>query len=100
MHIKHEGDFLLKFQPEKALANMFDGVKILKEPYGVALVLGTWNYPVQLTLLPVAGAVAAGNCVIIKPSEVAPASASLVERLVPKYLDSVSCYCWGTEFGL
>ncbi|XP_054277695.1 aldehyde dehydrogenase, dimeric NADP-preferring-like isoform X2 [Macrosteles quadrilineatus] len=84
----HLKDWMKPETPEKALANMFDGVKILKEPYGVALVLGTWNYPVQLTLLPVAGAVAAGNCVIIKPSEVAPASASLIERLVPKYLDS------------
>ncbi|KAJ8978613.1 hypothetical protein NQ317_010071 [Molorchus minor] len=40
------------------------------DPYGVTLVLGSWNYPIQLTLAPVVGALAAGNCVVIKPSEV------------------------------
>ena len=61
---------------------------IHKEPYGVALIIGAWNYPVQLTLLPLVGAIAAGNCAVIKPSEMAPATASLVELLVTKYLDS------------
>lgn len=40
--------------------------RIYKDPLGVVLVLGAWNYPVQLTLLPVVGAIAAGNCVLIK----------------------------------
>lgn len=72
------------------MANLFDGVKILKEPFGVVLVMGAWNYPLQLTLLPVVGAIASGNCVVIKPSEVAPATAKLIAELIPKYLDSVS----------
>lgn len=53
--------------------------------------MGAWNYPIQLTFGPVVGAIAAGNCVIIKPSEVAPATASLIAELAPKYLDQ-SCY--------
>lgn len=69
---------------------MLDGVRIYNDPYGVVLVIGAWNYPLQLTLLPVCGAIAAGNCVIIKPSEVSPASAKLIEDLIPKYLDTVS----------
>jgi acyl-CoA reductase-like NAD-dependent aldehyde dehydrogenase len=66
-----------------------DGVLIYNDPYGVVLIIGAWNYPLQLTLLPVSGAIAAGNCVIIKPSEVAAASADLIAKLVPKYLDQV-----------
>lgn len=69
---------------------MLDSVEIHKDPYGVVLVMGAWNYPLQLTLLPVAGAIAAGNCVIIKPSEVAPASEKFIAEMIPKYLDNVS----------
>ena len=57
------------------------------EPYGVALILGAWNYPVLLSLEPMMGAIAAGNCVIVKPSEISPAVASTIERLIPRYLD-------------
>ena len=57
------------------------------EPLGVVLVIGAWNYPVQLTLAGMTAAVAAGNCVIIKPSELAPATSALLARLIPEYLD-------------
>lgn len=60
---------------------------IHKDPYGVTLIIGAWNYPVQLTFLPLVGAIAAGNCAVLKPSEMAPATATLIEKLVPKYLD-------------
>lgn len=69
---------------------MLDSVQVHKDPFGVVLVMGAWNYPLQLTLAPVAGAIAAGNCVIIKPSEVAPASAKFMAEVIPKYLDNVS----------
>ena len=52
------------------------------------LIIGAWNYPVNLLLNPVCGAIAAGNCVIMKPSELAPATATIMEELVPKYFDS------------
>ncbi|XP_035906580.1 aldehyde dehydrogenase family 3 member B1 isoform X7 [Anopheles stephensi] len=78
-------------KPEKSLVNMMDGVYIYKDPYGVVLVIGAWNYPLQLTLVPVAAAIAAGNCVVIKPSEVAPASAKFIADVLPKYL-SQDCY--------
>lgn len=66
-----------------------DGVLIHKDPYGVVLVIGAWNYPLQLTLLPVIGAIAAGNSVVIKPSEMAPATAKIIAELIPKYLNRV-----------
>ncbi len=58
------------------------------EPYGTVLVIGAWNYPFYLTLGPAVGAIAAGNTVVLKPSEVASASARLMAELVPQYLDT------------
>jgi aldehyde dehydrogenase (NAD+) len=55
---------------------------IHRDPYGCALVIGPWNYPLQLLLVPLAGAIAAGNCAVIKPSELAPRTAEAVGRLV------------------
>jgi len=52
------------------------------EPLGVVLIIAPWNYPVQLSLLPLVGAIAAGNCAVIKPSELAPNSSSAIARLI------------------
>jgi aldehyde dehydrogenase (NAD+) len=57
------------------------------EPLGVVLVIGPWNYPVQLVLAPLVGALAAGDAVVLKPSELAPATSAAIARLVPAYLD-------------
>lgn len=57
------------------------------EPYGTALVIAPWNYPVQLLLAPIIGALAAGCAVVAKPSELAPETAELAARLAPRYLD-------------
>ena len=58
------------------------------EPYGTVLIIGAWNFPFALTLGPAVGAIAAGNTVVLKPSEVAPASSALMAELVPQYLDN------------
>lgn len=60
---------------------------IQPEPLGIVLVIGAWNYPVQLTLAGMSAAIAAGNCVVIKPSELAPATSAFLARIVPEYLD-------------
>jgi aldehyde dehydrogenase (NAD+) len=57
------------------------------DPLGVVLIIGPWNYPVYLSLSPLVAAVAAGNCAVIKPSELAPATSALLARLVGEYLD-------------
>lgn len=57
------------------------------DPLGVALIIGTWNYPVMVTLSPLVGAISAGNTAVIKPSEVAGATADLIARLMPEYMD-------------
>lgn len=76
----------------KSLVTAFDQAFTTFEPYGVVLVIGTWNYPVQVLLSPLAGAIAAGNVVLLKPSELAPITASLIQRLLPKYLDPESYF--------
>ncbi|KAI3360309.1 hypothetical protein L3Q82_014619 [Scortum barcoo] len=81
-------------QPEyvgKNLATKLDTCFVRREPLGVVLIIGAWNYPLQLLILPMIGAIAAGNCAIIKPSEVSAATDSLVAELIPKYL-SKDCY--------
>lgn len=57
------------------------------DPLGAVLVIGPWNYPVFLSLSPLVAAVAAGNCAVLKPSELAPATSALLARLIPQYLD-------------
>lgn len=61
--------------------------RIVPEPLGVALVIAPWNYPVHLLLLPMAYAIAAGNAVVGKPSEVSAATSAALARLAPRYLD-------------
>jgi aldehyde dehydrogenase (NAD+) len=58
--------------------------QIIPEPLGVVLIIGAWNYPLQLTLLPLVGAIAAGNCAIIKPSEIATHSSHLIAEIISK----------------
>ena len=57
------------------------------DPLGVGLIIGTWNYPVMMTLSPLIAAISAGNTAVIKPSEMAAVTAQVIARLVPEYLD-------------
>lgn len=61
---------------------------IQPEPQGTVLIIGAWNYPMQLILAPLVAVLAAGNCAIVKPSELAPATSTLLAKLIPQYLDS------------
>ncbi|KAG0349166.1 aldehyde dehydrogenase 3, member A2 [Podila humilis] len=69
------------------IVNKFDNVHIRKDPLGMVLIIGAWNYPLNLLLAPAVGAIAAGNTVVLKPSEVAPNTAALLTKLLPAYLD-------------
>jgi len=61
--------------------------EVVPEPLGVGLVIAPWNYPVQLVIQPLATAIAAGNAVVAKPSELAPETSAQLARLVPRYVD-------------
>ncbi len=65
-----------------SLLNFPSWEKIYKEPYGTALLIGPWNYPFQLIITPLVGAIAAGNTVVIKPSELTPNTSKLVEEII------------------
>ncbi|CAB0007672.1 unnamed protein product [Nesidiocoris tenuis] len=75
----------------RTTTSIMDTVQTVADPYGVALIISSWNYPVHLTLMPLVGAIAAGNCVIIKPSEMAPATSETLNKLIPQYLHQ-ACY--------
>ena len=70
--------------------------RLMYEPYGVVLVISPWNYPFQLLLEPLVGALSAGNCVVLKPSPHAPATAKVVGEIVSAVFDSDHvCVCEG-----
>lgn len=78
-------------KPEKAKTSLTtypSSAEIISEPLGVVLVISTWNYPFLLSLDPVIGAIAAGNAVVLKPSEIAPATSSLLAKLLEDYVDN------------
>lgn len=73
------------------LGTQLDSAFIRKEPFGLVLVIAPWNYPVNLTLVPLVGALAAGNCVVLKPSEVSRSTEKVLAEVLPRYLDP-SCF--------
>ncbi|GKZ46649.1 hypothetical protein AbraIFM66951_009787 [Aspergillus brasiliensis] len=73
--------------------NFLGGTVVRKEPLGVSLIIGAWNFPFVLTLQPLVAAIAAGCAVVLKPSEVAQASQDLLMEIVPEYLDRDAIRC-------
>ncbi|MBV9988487.1 MAG: aldehyde dehydrogenase [Chitinophagaceae bacterium] len=72
-------------QPEAVPTNLLNfpsGSRVLYEPLGVTLIIGPWNYPLQLLFTPLVGAIAAGNCVVLKPSEFAPATSAVMQKII------------------
>ncbi len=69
------------------VAGVGASAKIVHDPLGVALIIGAWNYPIMLTLQPLIGAIAGGNGAVIKPSELVPRCAEVLEAAIGKYLD-------------
>ena len=61
--------------------------RIVNEPLGLTLIIGAWNYPINLLLTPLIGAIAGGNAAILKPSEISANTADIIAELIPKYLD-------------
>ena len=91
--LDHLNEYLKPKYVRKDVSTMFDDCFIKFDPYGVVLIFSAWNYPVQVLLGPLVGAIAAGNCAIIKPSEVAQNTEKLIAKLLPQYLDRVSFLC-------
>eukprot|EP00250_Pteridium_aquilinum_P003665 c13975_g2_i1 orf=197-1630(-) len=78
-------------KPQKVsvpLALMPGSGAIVAEPLGVVLIISPWNFPIMLALDPLIGAIGAGNAVVLKPSEMAPAVSSLLAKLIPMFMDA------------
>ena len=69
------------------LLNLPSSSRIMSEPLGVVLIIAPWNYPFQLLLKPMVGAIAAGNCVVLKSSEYAPATSQVIKKIVEEIFD-------------
>src|SRR6266487_2986567 len=72
-------------QPEKVKTNLVNfpsSSYVVREPLGVVLIIGPWNYPLQLLFTPLVGAMAAGNCVVLKASEFAPATSTIMKKII------------------
>ena len=85
--IKHTKSWASPQKVSGSLINFPSTSHIYNEPYGVSLVIGAWNYPLQLSLNPVLGSMAAGNCTIIKPSELAPNTSAFLSKMVNSRFD-------------
>src|SRR6185369_1672231 len=78
-------------QPEKVSTNLLNFPSssfVMKEPLGVVLIIGPWNYPLQLLFTPLVGAMAAGNCVTLKASEFAPATGNVMKKIIEENFSS------------
>jgi acyl-CoA reductase-like NAD-dependent aldehyde dehydrogenase len=82
---------------EKTLATMMDTIYVVREPYGVALLLGPFNYPLFLIILSLIPLIAAGNTVIIKPSELVPNCAKALDELFSEHFEKVRLELFGKD---
>jgi len=86
--IKHLSGWAKPQKVSDSIINFPSKNYIHSQPYGVSLIIGAWNYPIQLTIAPLLGSIAAGNCSILKPSELAPNSSSLLAGLINPNFDA------------
>ncbi|MGC9930786.1 aldehyde dehydrogenase [Priestia aryabhattai] len=85
--LKHLAKWMKPKKVKTALTHVGSKGKIVPEPYGVALIIAPWNYPFQLALSPLVGAIAAGNTAIIKPSELTTSVSRVIQELLAEAFD-------------
>ncbi len=93
-HLKHLKGWMRERAVLTPLAQFHAKSFVSPEPYGVALIISPWNYPVQLCLSPLVGAISGGNCAIVKPAAYAPATSAALAKLIaetfaPRYIAAV-----------
>ncbi len=80
--IKHLSSWMKPERVGTNLLNLPSKSYVMTEPLGVVLIISPWNYPLQLLFTPLAGAIAAGNCIVLKPSEFAPATSTVMKQII------------------
>jgi len=88
-HLKHLRGWMKNKTVPTPMAQFPSKSFIAPEPYGVALILSPWNYPIQLCLSPLVGAISGGNCAVVKPSAYAPATSAAIAKLIGDTFDPV-----------
>lgn len=97
--IKNLSSWISPRRVSAGLSSFFTKNRIFYEPKGVCLIIAPWNYPFQLLIAPLVSAIAAGNCVMLKPSELSPSTASVLLKLINDNFDSkeIACFEGGIE---
>lgn len=80
--LKHINSWAVPKRVTTPIVNYISTCKVFPEPYGIVLVMSPWNYPFQLTIAPLIGAIAAGNCVVVKPSNYSPYTSKVIELIL------------------
>lgn len=87
VHLKHLQNWMSPERVGSSITTFPSRSMIYKQPYGTVCIIGAWNYPVHLSLMPLIGAVSAGNTVVLKPSELAPQTSALLSGLISDAFD-------------
>lgn len=91
-NLKHLNNFSSPKKVKTNIANQIGSSRIYNEPLGCVLVIGAWNYPYQLSLSPLVSAIAAGNCAILKPSEIAESTMKVMAKMINENFPSEYLY--------
>lgn len=88
--------------PTNQMIHFWSTSRIIKEPYGRVLIIAPWNYPFQLLINPLVGAISAGNCITLKASEYTPATAQVMGDMIREYFppEYIACFGGGRESNL
>ena len=97
--LRHLRSWMKPVRAQTPVTNAIGSSKIYAEPYGCVLIIAPWNYPVYLSLTPLVAAIAAGNCCILKPSEISSATSSALKKIIDDAFDPdfVACIEGGIE---
>jgi len=79
--LKNIGSYSKPKKVKTPLMHFISSSKIYNDPYGIVLIMSPWNYPFQLTIAPLIGAIAAGNCAMIKPSNYSPNTSKVIQKM-------------------
>lgn len=85
--LKHTAQWMRPRAVKTPMALFPSSSKIIREPWGVSLIIAPWNYPFQLMIGPLIGAIAGGNCAVLKPSEFTPHTSAVIEKIISETFD-------------
>lgn len=98
--MKHLRSWMKPKRVGKTLSSPFTKNRLYYEPKGVCLVISPWNYPFQLTIGPLISAIAAGNCIMLKPSELSVATSNVVSKIIAATFEEQEVACFEGDASL